>query len=74
MKIVISFLICLALTDGAAISNVKPGIVCDPPCVVTYDADISKVEVESEFQFRDSLNYYLRDGELLVIAHIEVSK
>ena len=48
MKIVISFLICLALTDGAAISNVEPGIVCDPPCVVTYDADISKVEVETD--------------------------
>ena len=46
MKIVISFLICLALTDGATISNVEPVIVdCqkDHRCV-----EISKVEDETD--------------------------
>ena len=46
MRIVISFLICLALTDGATISNVEPVIVdCqkDHRCV-----EISKVEDETD--------------------------
>ena len=55
MRIVISFLICLALTDGATISNVEPVIMdCidqkDHRCVgiKTDDVVISKVEDETD--------------------------
>ena len=55
MKIVISFLRCLALTDGATISNVEPVIMdCidqkDHRCVEikTDDVVINKVEDETD--------------------------
>ena len=55
MRIVISFLICLALTDGATISNVKPVMMdCidqkDHRCVEikTDDVVINKVEDETD--------------------------
>ena len=55
MRIVISFLICLALTDGATISNVEPVMMdCidqkDHRCVEikTDDVVINKVEDETD--------------------------